>query len=179
MAKARFEGEVHTEWLTEDGPDRSMKLLATFAFVDPRGKRWVAPEGSIIDGASIPRILWSVAGSPYTGDYRRSSVLHDVACDERKVPSKDVHRMFYDAMVCDGVSEAQAVEFYTAVRLFGPSWSIGEAALGARRGRKAAPPRVRSIKEVEAALDAVLGERVVGTPRRVAHTSAQRPRRKR
>ncbi len=155
MPAAHFEGEVRTEWLVHTGPDRRMRLLGDFAFVDPRGKRWVAPAGSVIDGASIPRMLWAVCGSPYTGDYRRASVLHDVACASRREPSRDVHRMFYDAMVCDGFDESLALEFYTAVRLFGPDWDNG-GSLGAF-GLEAIKP-VRTIHEVERALDAVLGE---------------------
>ena len=65
---AHYEGEVRVEWLRHAGEDRSMKLLEEFAFVDDRGVRWVAPAGSIIDGASIPEMLWSAAnGTPYVG----------------------------------------------------------------------------------------------------------------
>jgi len=184
MAQAYFEGDVRTLWLVEDAvgddeADRRMLVLEDFAFVDPNGVRWLAPAGSKIDGASIPRMLWSIAGDPYIGRYRRASVLHDVACFERTRPAKVVHRMFYDAMIADGASEAQAVEFYTAVRLFGPHWddpvpapasaSSKRAAAGARkRGTRAAPPRRTKprlkvgrrldIDEVEKALDDALGE---------------------
>ena len=166
MTKAYFEGEVRTEWLVEtatgdDAADRRMQLLEDFAFVDPSGTRWLAPLGHIVDGASIPRVLWAVAGSPYTGAYRRASVLHDAACDARAVASKLVHRMFYDAMICDGVSQAQAIEFYTAVRLFGPSWD--DPPLQLARGRRRSKPTrkvrpKRSFAEVEKALDAVLDD---------------------
>jgi hypothetical protein len=178
MAQAFFEGDVRTLWLVEDAvgddeADRRMQVLEDFAFVDPNGVRWLAPAGSKIDGASIPRMLWSVAGDPYIGRYRRASVLHDVACDERTRPSKVVHRMFYDAMIADGASEAQAVEFYTAVRLFGPHWDDPSPApavskRGRAAARKAAPPRRTKprlkvgrrldIDEVEKALDDALGE---------------------
>jgi len=183
MTQSYFEGEVRTLWLVEgevgdDGPDRRMQLLEDFAFIDPNGVRWLAPAGSRIDGASIPRMLWSVAGDPFIGQYRRASVLHDVACDDRTRPSKDVHRMFYDAMIADGTSTAQAVEFYTAVRLFGPHWDDPVPApatprlASKRRGKgdaKVAPPariakprlrrqRILKIDEVEKLLDAVLDE---------------------
>jgi hypothetical protein len=155
MIPARFEGDVRTEWLVHAGPDRRMRLLQDFAFVDPRGKRWIAPAGSVVDGASIPRMLWAVAGSPYTGDYRRASVLHDVACVVKSEPSKDVHRMFYDAMICEGVDQSQALEFYAAVRLFGPDWTMNEhfAMLADAKATSH-----RSIEQVEAALDILLGE---------------------
>jgi hypothetical protein len=180
MAQAYFEGDVRTLWLVEDAvgddeADRRMQVLEDFAFVDPNGVRWLAPAGSKIDGASIPRMLWSIAGDPYIGRYRRASVLHDVACDDRTRPAKVVHRMFYDAMIADGASEAQAVEFYTAVRLFGPHWDDPVPAPAApRRGRAGArkapaatarrtKPRLKTgrrldIDQVEKALDDALGE---------------------
>ncbi len=182
MTQAYFEGDVRTLWLVEaaigdDEADRRMQLLEDFAFVDPNGQRWLAPVGSKIDGASIPRMLWSIAGDPFIGPYRRASVLHDVACDDRTRPSKVVHRMFYDAMIADGASAAQAVEFYTALRLFGPHWDDPvpapalprRARAGAKKGSKAAAPvrrakprikrhRTLGIDQAEDALDQVLGE---------------------
>ena len=79
-----FSGEPETRWLTEpNDPDRRMNLLRDFAFTDPEGKAWAVPAGyDKMDGASIPRALWTLVGSPYTGDYRRASIVHDRACDE-------------------------------------------------------------------------------------------------
>jgi hypothetical protein len=93
-AFGHFEGKVKTEWIEAD---RKMQLLEDFGYVDGKGERWPAPKGSIIDGASIPQVLWTVAGSPYTGEYRNASVVHDVACVKRDRPWQDVHRMFYEA----------------------------------------------------------------------------------
>lgn len=153
-----FEGEVQAQWLRHDDDDRRMLLLAPFVFVDDAGTRWVAEPGDEIDGASIPRFLWTVGGSPFVGDYRRASVIHDVECQKRRRPSKDVHRMFYEAMRCDNVPEDVALKFYTAVRLFGPKWELapsGEVLLFA------ATPGVRpgiSFSEVSSALDVILDE---------------------
>ena len=157
---AHFEGEVRTEWLTHQGDNRQMLLLEDFAFVDDNGKRWLAPAGSVIDGASIPEFLWSsVIGTPFIGDYRRATVLHDVGCQERREPHKAVHRLFYDAMVADGVSALKAQKYYTAVRIFGPSWP--EPGVEAPDGVLAAvqqAPAAMDIDELEAVLDAALGE---------------------
>ena len=156
----QFEGEVKTEWLRHAGADRTMRLLEEFAFVDDREVRWVAPASSIIDGASIPEMLWSsMHGTPFVGDYRRATVLHDVACQERTRPSADVHRMFYDAMIADGVSRGRALKMYTAVRLFGPHWLI-QTPRGAAVPRAYAVEPALNIDEVERALDHVLGEEV-------------------
>lgn len=163
MPSARFAGQVRTQWLCHAGDDREMELLEDFAFIDPNGVRWDAPAGRVVDGASIPRLLWTVTGSPFVGDFRRASVLHDVACQDRRQPHESVHRMFYDAMKQDGVSEIQAQQFYFAVRVFGPKWEVVVG--GARRGRRtvarrAGPPQAAlSIDELSRVIDAALGER--------------------
>lgn len=121
MGKNRgyFIGRVVTEWLP-DG--RNMRLLEDFIFVDPDGKAWKAPAGSIINGASIPMVLWDTVGSPYAGKYRQASVVHDVACIERREPWQAVHEMFYHAMLASGVEPLRAEVMAEAVRKFGPRW---------------------------------------------------------
>ena len=151
-----FQGEVQTQWLKEPGEDRNMRLLAPFAFADSHGNVWHAHPGDEINGASIPAFLWSLVGSPYTGDYRRASVLHDVACRKRTRPSKEVHRMFFEAMLSDGVPKHMALQFYTAVRLFGPNWSIDADGITRTYSSEATVRPDIGIDEVEAVLDAVL-----------------------
>ncbi len=119
-----FVGTVKTEWIEAN---RKMQLLGDFAYVDPNGVEWKAPKGSVVDGASIPQVLWTVAGSPYTGEYRNASVVHDVACDRRDKPWQDVYRMFYEASRAAGVSEQKAKVMYAAVYHFGPRWAPGGA----------------------------------------------------
>jgi Protein of unknown function (DUF1353) len=117
-----FEGKVKTEWIEAN---RKMQLLEDFSFVDSKGTKWPAPKGSIVDGASIPQVLWSVVGSPYTGEYRNASVVHDVACVTRDHSWQDVHRMFYEACRAGGVGEQKAKLMYSAVYHFGPKWAPG------------------------------------------------------
>ena len=113
-----FSGNPRTEWLSDDaGPDRNMSLLADFAYTDPDGKIWAAPKGSVINGASIPQPLWSTVGSPYTDDYRRASVVHDVACDTPSVPRKAADVMFYYACLAGGCGADQAKILYAGVRI--------------------------------------------------------------
>ncbi len=122
-----FEGEVITKWLQDDGQkDRTMELMADFSYVDPSGKRWLAAKGRKIDGASIPSALWTgTLGSPYVGNYRRATVLHDIGCDDKTEPHQAVHSMFYDAMRCDSVSSLKATIMYRAVNKYGPKWGPG------------------------------------------------------
>jgi len=119
-AFGHFVGSVKTEWID---PDRRMRLLDDFSYVDPSGVEWKAPKDAVIDGASIPRALWTIVGSPFTGEYRNASVVHDVACVRRDRPWQDVHRMFYDACRCGGVGEQKAKLMYGAVFHFGPRWT--------------------------------------------------------
>lgn len=143
----RFEGNVVARWLTHGGDDRDMQLLEEFVFTDPDGKRWIAPEGSIVNGASIPAVLWSSIGPPFVGDYRRASVIHDVACEERREPHDEVHLVFYNAMRADGVGWLKANAMYQAVKRFGPTWNMETGA--------STPTRSPSVEEMESFLAAV------------------------
>jgi hypothetical protein len=118
-AFGRFEGEVVTKWITDD---LEMQLIEDFKYVDPRGKHWTAPTGSVINGASIPSMFWSVIGGPFEGRFRKASVLHDAACDEQTESWQDVHQMFYDACRCSRVGVGKAQTMYWAVYHFGPRW---------------------------------------------------------
>ncbi len=156
----RFEGEVDVRWLRQAGRDRDVRLLADFAYVDPQGKRWLAARGRVVNGASIPEVLWSSFGPPFVGDYRRGSVLHDVACEDRTEPSEDVHRMFYNAIRCDGVGQAKALTMYWAVKLFGPRWNTGTELAAPAPSLDVTLEQIRSA--VETTLAEVPGEGNVG-----------------
>lgn len=113
-----FSGNPKTEWLTtQTDQDRDMRLIEDFSFTDPDGRTWLAPTGSVINGASIPRSLWALVGSPYTDDYRRASVVHDVACNTPSVERKDADVMFYHACRAGGCSAKQAQILYAGVRI--------------------------------------------------------------
>ncbi len=115
----RFEGEVVASW---DDDGRNMTLRQDFAYVDSQNRRWEAPSGSVVNGASIPSAFWTFIGGPFEGKYRNASVVHDVGCVEMTATWEDVHRMFYDACRCGGVDESEAKMLYYAVYHFGPRW---------------------------------------------------------
>jgi hypothetical protein len=121
MKHGKFSGEPVAVWLTEEGTqDRTMKIVQDFSFTDPDGKAWLAPTDTLVDGASIPRALWTIVGSPYTGDYRRASIVHDVACDEAgsdKKKRRDADRMFFHACRAGGCSIWQSTVLYLGVRV--------------------------------------------------------------
>ena len=102
---------------------RRMKLYRGFGFVDSAQRDWPVPAEAIVDGASIPRALWSVIGGPFEGKYRDASVIHDYYCDVRTRAWREVHRVFYDAMRASEVSELRAKIMYAAVYYEGPRWN--------------------------------------------------------
>ena len=117
-----------TVWLTEGGrSDRHIRVLKPFWYRDWQGKQRDAPAGTIVDGATIPQALWTLVGSPYTGDYRRASIVHDVACvgatpQQRRAADK----MFFQACRDSGCNVAQAIIVYTGVRI--GAWASSGAA---------------------------------------------------
>jgi hypothetical protein len=110
-----------TRW-NADG--RSMTLLNELRYTDPHGVVWIAPAGSEVDGASIPRTLWTFMGGPFEGKYRNASVLHDVAYEKQDRPWQDVDRMFYNAMRCSGVGAVEAGTMYYSLLKFGHHWKV-------------------------------------------------------
>jgi Protein of unknown function (DUF1353) len=148
-----FTGEPVTKW-NPDG--RTMTLLTELRYTDPNGEVWVAPVGSQVDGASIPRYLWSIMGGPFEGKYRNASVLHDVAYGERKRPWQDCDRMFYNAMRCSGVSAVEAKTMYYALYRFGNHWKFPikrgkpvkfEGQMVARAVPRAVPVNVNEVND--------------------------------
>jgi hypothetical protein len=116
-----YSGAPETRW-NSDG--RTMTLLSELRYTDPKGNVWIAPAGSTVDGASIPRSLWSVMGGPFEGKYRNGSVLHDVAYEQHNRPWQDCDRMLYNAMRCSGVSAVEAKTMYYALYKFGRHWKF-------------------------------------------------------
>lgn len=114
-----YSGQVEARW-ENDG--RHMTLLSELQYTDPEGVIWIAPVNSVVDGASIPRALWSLMGGPFDGKYRNASVLHDVAYDEQARPWKQCDRMFYNAMRCSGVGATEAKTMYYALYRHGRHW---------------------------------------------------------
>jgi hypothetical protein len=119
-----YSGYVEARW-ENDG--RTMTLLSELRYTDPQGAVWIAPAGSVVDGASIPRSLWSLMGGPFEGKYRNASVLHDVAYEQKTRPHEVCDRMFYTAMRCSGVSAVEAGTMYYALRKFGRHWKAPKA----------------------------------------------------
>lgn len=108
--------------LAPQGDGRSMRVVQPYAYVDGQGRRWAVPPGAVVDGASIPRVLWTIVGGPFEGAYRNASVVHDWFCAVRTETSSATHRMFFEAMLTSHVSSWYAKLLYYGVSLGGPKW---------------------------------------------------------
>lgn len=112
------------------GP-REVRLLNDFSFTDSKGATWEVKSGSIVDGASIPKSVWSLVGSPLVGNYRYASIIHDAfykakncndaedGCKKTDKTWKSIHRVFYDGMRAQGVPALKAAVMYAAVVTYG------------------------------------------------------------
>lgn len=83
--------------------------------------RLVVHEGFDFDGASIPRALWSLIGSPLSGGYQRSACLHDALYASQLFPRAKCDEIFLEAMKSEGIGRVKRYLMYSAVRAFGAS----------------------------------------------------------
>jgi len=122
----RFLSKLEITTVDTGNPDRqNFSLLKEFKFEDPNENVWTVPEGySKLDGASIPRPLWSIVGGPMEGNYLHAAVVHDYYCDVKTRTQHDTHRAFYYGMRTNGVPESKAKAMYLAVAAFGPKWKL-------------------------------------------------------
>ena len=120
MVDGTFTGAIVVT-LLDDG--RYVQLMQPVSYIDGAGLAWAVPKDAKLDGASIPRPLWSLIGGPFEGKYRNASVFHDWYCDTRERPWQSVHRMFYEAMLTSGVNTTLAKIMYAGVYWGGPRWA--------------------------------------------------------
>ncbi len=98
------------------------QLLSQYSFRDERGHLWSVPAGTVVNGASIPKAVWSWIGGPWSGRYRNAAVIHDWMCERKIADSDTAHRVFYEALLAGGVSRFRAWVMYQAVLRGGPQW---------------------------------------------------------
>lgn len=125
----QYEGEIVGSWkIGNTSQGNRFKLGSDYQFTDANGFLWKVPKGQEVDGASIPRFLWSIVGPPYNGPYFPASVIHDYYCCMRHRTAKDTHKVFYDAMLAlENLDSWHAYSIYLGVKLFGPDWTMRES----------------------------------------------------
>lgn len=99
---------------------RSRRLLEPFRYRSALLDRVIeVPAGFVYDGASIPRPLWWLIGSPFTGRYRRAALVHDYLYAVHGCSREEADRVFLEAMDEDRVPKWRRWAMYRGVRLGG------------------------------------------------------------
>ena len=80
------------------------------------------PEGYSWDGATIPRVWWSIMGHPLKQEFRLASLVHDWRCEHAKTGAE---RMVGDALFLEllekaGLPRWRRIGMWVAVRV----WSL-------------------------------------------------------
>ncbi len=89
------------------------KLIAPFVY-----RNTTVPVDFIIDGASIPKIAWSIIGSPWSGKYALATVPHDYGYHTLSKPREEIDKDFIEGMRILGVSLWKRRIMYRMVRMF-------------------------------------------------------------
>lgn len=112
---------VQTEWPDELGG--KIRTLSELRYIDDEGRFWIAPAGTVTDGASIPRLFWITVGQPLSPDTIEAAIIHDVYCERKSRPYKIVHKVFGEMLKnSPGVKFWKRVRMAFAVKRFGPRW---------------------------------------------------------
>ena len=118
-----FLGKVAVEWDDSDAFNRyKVKLLNDFGFQDPAGKQWVARQGALLDGSSFTPLFEEMVGLPFAGEHRRAGILHDFYAQQLSETWKDTRRMYYAAVLAEGLNENEAKTAYAILYGAGLRW---------------------------------------------------------
>ena len=94
-------------------------ILSEDKTVESLGYSVTVKNGFDFDGASIPKWLWSIYGSPLNGTYVVASLIHDALYASQKVSKSVSDKIFLDIMKQSNVGYIKRISMYLAVRVFG------------------------------------------------------------
>ena len=99
--------------------NENLFILSKDKTVESLGYSVTVKKGFDFDGASIPKWLWSIYGSPLNGDYVVASLIHDGLYASQKVSKEISDKIFLDIMKQSKVGYIKRTSMYLAVKLFG------------------------------------------------------------
>ena len=99
--------------------DENVYILLEDVVIESLGYKTTVKAGFDFDGASIPKWLWSIYGSPLNGDYVVASLIHDGLYASQKVSKSVSDKIFLDIMKQSNVGYIKRTSMYLAVKLFG------------------------------------------------------------
>ena len=99
--------------------NENLFVLSKDKTVESLGYSITVKKGFDFDGASIPKWLWSIYGSPLNGNYVVASLIHDGLYASQKVSKKVSDKIFLDIMKQSNVGYVKRTSMYLAVKLLG------------------------------------------------------------
>lgn len=106
---------------------RERRVVREFYVQIPKlGIELIAHPGAVVNGASVPRILWWVA-SPWSGRYTTAAVFHDLLYATWLLNKRDSDIVFLDLMRQWRVNIVKRYAMYAAVRIFGRQHGNGKS----------------------------------------------------
>ena len=99
--------------------DDNLFILSKDKSVESLGYSVTVKKGFDFDGASIPKWLWSIYGSPLNGNYVVASLIHDGLYASQKVSKSVSDKIFLDIMKQSSVGYIKRTSMYLAVRVLG------------------------------------------------------------
>lgn len=99
--------------------NENLFILSKDKTVESLGYNITVKKGFDFDGASIPKWLWSIYGSPLNGNYVVASLIHDGLYASQKVSKGISDKIFLDIMKQSNVGYIKRTSMYLAVKMFG------------------------------------------------------------
>ncbi len=99
--------------------NENLFILSKDKTVESLGYSVTVKKGFDFDGASIPKWLWSLYGSPLNGNYVVASLIHDGLYASQKVTKCVSDKIFLDVMKQSNVEYIKRTSMYLAVKIFG------------------------------------------------------------
>jgi hypothetical protein len=112
----QFNGEV----VLEEMKNGSWKLQDDFSYEDDFIQVDVKSD-FITDGASIPKMFWSIIGNPLENDLLKPAIIHDGLYTLMQLPRDKCDKLLKEMLLFNGTSKVKANLVYIVVRLFGGS----------------------------------------------------------
>jgi len=89
---------------------------------DVKIDEYIIPKNFKTDGASIPKIFWSIFGCPFVGKYVKAAILHDYLYSGYvNITFHKANLKFYKNMRKSGVSKIKSFIMFKIVEIFGKS----------------------------------------------------------
>ena len=101
------------------------ELKSSLSFENEKYKVTIK-SGLMTDGASIPKIFWSIIGCPLNGKYVGSALIHDGLYASHILSKEESDLLFLDMMKDNGVAKWRRKLMYYAVKYFGKSSYYGK-----------------------------------------------------